>query len=408
MTFHAPVVVANKHMSVTVLSDREEFTESMSQVLSPSDTEFNGLESFLGTLSEDPTRIASPADGVLLVDADPVTPRQIEAIRQLRATCGEATLIFALVPEHVSFVQARDLQNAGADDVLPASITSDDLKHEVERHRNQRRAESFPEGGTPGNIIAVTQARGGVGSTTAAVNVACGLAHKRRVWRKKEQGKRVAFVDLNIQFGDAGAFFDIEDNGGMSQLLEEAAAPDSHLLKSIMQRHSSGVDVLAAPVKFMPLHAARPEAIDELMNGLQKNYDYVVVELPHAMVDWVEPIVYRAALLMLVTDTSVPCIRQTRRIIDFFKEDVASLPVHLVVNREKKPLVKSEHLREAERVLDTPFANWLPDNPRVARRAVDLGNPIVEGDARSDLGKALQKLTASIEAATAPATAAAN
>ena len=65
--------------------------------------------------------------------------------------------------------------------------------------------------------------------------------------------------------------------------------------------------------------------------------------------------------------------------------------------------MRSEHIREAEKVLKTKLTHWLPDNPKIARSAVDLGHPIAQTKPRSDLGKALSKIAATIGAEPAPA-----
>ena len=99
-----------------------------------------------------------------------------------------------------------------------------------------------------------------------------------------------------------------------------------------------------------------------------------------------------------MTDTSVPCVRQAKRLIDLYGEDNVGLPVQVVINRDRKPMLRSDHIREAETLLDTRFDHWLPDNPRLARRAVDLGRPVAAMKPSSDLGKALRKLGAAISA----------
>jgi Flp pilus assembly CpaE family ATPase len=118
-------------------------------------------------------------------------------------------------------------------------------------------------------------------------------------------------------------------------------------------------------------------------------------------VEWLEPVIVRTQRLLVVTDTSVPCIRQARRIIDFYKEANLGLGIDVVVNHESKPLIRSEGHKEAETVLGTRFVHWIPENGKAARRAVDLGRPVVEAQAGSDMGKALRKLAASLREASA-------
>jgi Flp pilus assembly CpaE family ATPase len=138
-----------------------------------------------------------------------------------------------------------------------------------------------------------------------------------------------------------------------------------------------------------------------LFDVLRREYDYVVVDLPHALIEWLEPVIERAGRLVIVTDTSVPCIRQARRLMDFYRESNLGLAVNVVVNRESKPMLRSENQKEAESVLEVRFDHWIPDNPKVARKAADLGHPVVEGHGSSDMGKAFRKLAAALREAAA-------
>ena len=220
-------------------------------------------------------------------------------------------------------------------------------------------------------------------------------ANRASLFRKAERS-RVVLLDFDLQFGNANVFLDLEDNGGFQHLIDSLEEPDDHLLLSTLQSHPLGFDVLCAPASLVPLQSLRAELVESMIARLKTRYDYIVVDLPRAIVEWVEPILKTAARFVLVTDTSVPCVRQARRLTDFYREENVRLPVEIVVNRDRRPMIKSEHIREAEKVLETQFTHWLPDRPALARSAVNVGRPIVESNPRSDLGKALAKLAAAI------------
>ncbi len=245
------------------------------------------------------------------------------------------------------------------------------------------------------------QARGGIGSTTIAVNLACELVGRSSMFHKAKK-KRVALLDFDLQFGNANVFLDLEDNNGFLDLIEAEATPDANFLRGVMQGHASGLSLLSAPGPLVPLQSLRAGLVGDVLDTLRMEYDYVIVDLPRALVEWVMPVLSRASRLVMVTDTAVPTVRQARRIMDFVREDHFALPVELVVNREKRPMIKSEHCREAEKVLKTKLEHWVPDNPRVARSAADLGRPFVEMKPGSDLGKAITRLAGTVAAAPQP------
>jgi Flp pilus assembly CpaE family ATPase len=254
-----------------------------------------------------------------------------------------------------------------------------------------RRARDRPGQGVfqLGTVLAFAQARGGIGATTLAVNLAQALAAKPG---RKATARKVVLVDLDLQFGNANVLLDLEDGGGFLKLLESGQMPDATYMASVVQHHASGIDLICAPMPLAPLTAVRPATIAAMLDILSAEYDFVLIDLPRAMVDWIEPIIARTDRLVLVTDTSVPCVRQSQRMLEFYREANIGLAVEIVVNRETRPLLKSQHIREAETALGTALSNWIPENLKLARKAADFGVPAVAQYPRSDIAKAVRKL----------------
>jgi len=93
-----------------------------------------------------------------------------------------------------------------------------------------------------------------------------------------------------------------------------------------------------------------------------------------------------------VTDTLVPSIRQSRRLIDFFSECNLALSIEMLVNFEHRPLFLAQHHKEASKVLEREFKHWLPYDLKAAQTAVDHGKPISYTSPRSKLGRAFKTL----------------
>ncbi len=239
--------------------------------------------------------------------------------------------------------------------------------------------------------IAVAQARGGIGSTTVAVNLADQMMTRKSRFRK-EGGNSVAIVDLDIQFGAVGDFLDVAPSEGLMQLATGGMMPDMMWVEQSVSTTESGLDVLTAPIEFVPLDAITAPQIDGLIDNLRRSHDYVIVDMPRALTSWIEPVVSSADEMIVVTDTTVPSIRSCRRLIDFFMADNPGLAVEVVINHEKKPLVQGHHHKEAAKVLDRKFEHWLPHDAKAARNAVDFGKPLAEVAGRSDLTKAITNL----------------
>ncbi|WP_375690707.1 CpaE family protein [Pseudooceanicola sp. LIPI14-2-Ac024] len=295
----------------------------------------------------------------------------LAALADCLSATGGQTVFVALADENLPLARARALTEAGAADVLPLDVEGTALADTLTGLLDRRRAPAAVPV-RAGTILAVAQSRGGVGGTTVAANLAVALATDTR---KNAAPVRVALLDLDLQFGNAGTFFDLEDNGAMLDLMSLDRPPEPGRITRGAQSSGLGVDVITAPAVFVPLTAMTPDLVAAIIAALRGAYDYVIIDMPRATLDWIAPVIEAADRLILVSDGSVPCIRQAKRIMDLYRETSVSLPVDLVMNREKKPMFGSEMLRDAEDLLGLKVASWIPEGRAAERRAVDLGQP---------------------------------
>ena len=381
----------NKH-SILIVSDDSSFAEAVTGFFSASGDAVENEKSNFQKINGKAADLAFRKD-VVLFEATPDDKPEMSALERLLEKRDGETVFLGLTDREMSIGEARKLRQIGVDDVLPLSITSEELGDVIDDMLGKRRkvVPASPAAQQECTTISIAQARGGVGSTTVAVNTALKLLGTKGTFKSKPTHK-VALLDFDLQFGNANVLLDLEDNGGFERLIDEGIEPDFQYLQGIMQTHPSGLDILNAPNAVVPLSSVDPATIGSMIEQLQKHYDYVVIDLPRALVDWLEPVIERTSRLQIVTDTSIPSIRHTKRLMDFYREAQIGLPVDLIVSRETKRLMKSPQQKEAESVLEQGFSHWLPDDPKSSRKAVDLGQPIVESAPRSPLGRALTKL----------------
>ncbi|MDJ0629614.1 MAG: AAA family ATPase [Rhodobacter sp.] len=334
---------------------------------------------------------------IVVFEAHPGNDLEMKALRELCGLAGSDTRFLAMTAEQVTLAYAKDLMEAGVDEVLPLAAVRPELRHAVELEGEVgRQIDRRGEDHRDGVIVAVSKTRGGIGATSLVLNLAFCLSGAGR--RKKGAPQpRVAVVDLDFQNGNLGSSIDIEDKGGYLELLKGKQQPSFDFLRGTMVRYKDHFDVLAAPVDFAPLDSLTPEVMTLLLSELRLAYDYVVLDLPRALVNWIEPLLARADEMLIVTDTSVPSIRQARRLIDLYTQEHVRLPISVVVSMEKQPFSRSESLKEATNFLERPLEHWLPRDDARAKKAADSGQPILEVSRRSPIAKPLSKLAARIE-----------
>jgi Flp pilus assembly CpaE family ATPase len=248
---------------------------------------------------------------------------------------------------------------------------------------------------TEGRIILVAKARGGIGATTLAVNLALEM-QLQSMRRSGVVGGRVALIDLDVQLGNAGSLLDLADRGGMLALARLGPEPDAQAVRHAMVRHPSGLSILAAPSTAIPFEAFDVIRVASMLDALAAEHDVVIVDLPPALIDWLEPLLARAERLLMVSDLAVPSVVRARRIINLMTEDHPQLPVEIVVAHEKKPFRFGQTHRDAEAALGHPLRHWLPDEAKLARQALDRGEPLVQLAPRSAWSKAVKTMAADL------------
>jgi pilus assembly protein CpaE len=132
-----------------------------------------------------------------------------------------------------------------------------------------------------------------------------------------------------------------------------------------------------------------------LLELARAEFDYVVVDLPLAAPRWLEAVLQHTDQLLLVSQLNVAAIRQTRRLLEFLKEDGHyELPIAVVLNRYVWRFSERGRLKQAIRALGQPIDHFVPDDPRLALEAINRGTPLFELRGRAKLCRALRQVAA--------------
>ena len=341
---------------------------------------------------------------VVIFDTDILTDETTEAVRDLCANRATGAIMIALAHDDLPLSKQRELKRLGADEILPRENVSEELLQQLMVWKDRREA-SLPAlwtgQATEGKVISVAQARGGVGASTLAVNLADGLLDKKGIL-KKRGGNEVVIVDLDFQFGSIAAQLDLPESDALWRMAMEGTMPDAAFVEQAMVKTDKGLSVITAPARYGPLEALQPEQIARLLDVLRTTHDYIIVDLPHALVNWLDPILARSDKLMLATDVVVPSVRATRKLMDFFLAEHPDLDIELVALQEKKPMMLGAHHRAAMELLDRKFDHWVPSDKRSAKDALDRGKPLSEVCPRSSLSKAVFKIASEMKKALPP------
>ena len=382
--------------SLLLISSDQKLHDAIHKMLEGEDYRLTTKQDTITAMNGTAHPLAASHD-IVIFDTEEVSDSTIIAARELCQRRAPGAMMIALADDNLPLSKQRELKRHGADEVLPRGGLETDILPQLDAWRARRKMQMpaiWAGQATEGKIISVAQARGGLGASTFAVNLADSLMGKQKMFKKSTKTE-VVIVDLDFQFGSIAAQLDVQESDALWRMAMDGTMPDAAFVEGAIVKSEGGLSVLTAPSRYGPLNAIKPEQIAALLDALRKSHDYIIVDLPHALVDWIDPILSRSDRLMLTTDVTVPSVRATRKLMDFFLAEHPDLAIQLVAVQEKKPMILGSHHRAAMELLEREFDHWVPSDARAARDALDRGKPLSAVSPRSSLAKAVSKIAMS-------------
>jgi pilus assembly protein CpaE len=164
-----------------------------------------------------------------------------------------------------------------------------------------------------------------VGATTLALSVAWTLS--------EQQQRRVVLLDLDLHFGSLALSLDLEPGRGLRELLSSPDRIDSLLIDAAMTGVSERLRVLGAEEPLEDNLVLGHEGLETLLTDLATRADCVVVDLPRSLGAMTRHILRAADTIGIVTDLSLPSMRDTQRLIAMIYAIRADADVRVIVNR---------------------------------------------------------------------------
>lgn len=278
----------------------------------------------------------------------------------------------------------------GVKEFLPQPIKEADVRAALAKIRD--RGETTPSiiaGGQQrkGEIIDVIGSKGGVGTTTVAVNLATTLA-------EMDREKSVALIDMNLLFGEVPLFLSIESAFDWMEVAKNIARIDSTYLLSVMSRHESGVHVLPSPAKVIEEYRVAPQVIEALLVQMRSMFDFIVIDSGQSLDEISKTILRLSDSLSIVTLLSLPCLINVKRLLDTFQKFGYPLEpnIHILVNRYHKRSIIT--LDDAEKSLKKKVFWNIPNDFQTTMSAINQGKPLAVMDPVSEINISFKELAA--------------
>ncbi len=280
----------------------------------------------------------------------------------------------------------REMVGAGITDYLVKPVTEKALASALARAEEPIHSDA--PGDQPAapkvNRIAVIGARGGVGASTVAVNLAWLMSQERKL--------RTALVDLDLEFGTIALSLDLEPTRGLREALESPGRIDSLFIESATARVNDKFSVMATEETLSEEISYNPNAIDVLFESLGRTNDCIVVDLPRAAFAVRQRVFEAATNIVLVTELSLSCLRDAMRLVTGIEEVAQDTPITVIANRAVGSH-KGVQVRDFQKALGRKIDFTMPEETKALNKAANSGKPLVQINLRAPASKMLNRLS---------------
>jgi pilus assembly protein CpaE len=345
---------------------------------------------------------SSPDVAVVALDAD--QNKAFQLIAQLNEECPDLPILaISAQGDGQSILKAL---RSGAREFLTQPVVLEDLLVALQRLHQKR----GPRDGNSANglakveslVIAVVGSRGGVGSTSIAVNLGCSLA--------QEKSNTVALIDLDLALGDADIALDVMPVYTLADVAMNIDRLDMTFLKRSLSLHATGLSLLPHPVQISDTSLIHEDHLGRVIGLLRASYTHLVLDLSKRFTPMDVTAMRMADTILVVTQLELTSLRNTVRMITTLgNEEGLADKIKVVLNREGCDFYDGViDMKKAEETIGKPIYWQIPNDAKAMIGSRNAGVPLVQFAPKSKVNHSISTLAESLcgknEQAAAPET----
>lgn len=282
---------------------------------------------------------------------------------------------------------------AGAKEFLTAPVVLEELLVALQRLRSSRVS---ADGTTTLNghansqslVVSVIGSRGGVGSTSLAVNLGCNIA--------QDTQRNVALIDLDLALGDADVALDLIPDYTLADVALNIDRLDMTFLRRSLCKHACGLSVLPHPVQMEDIALIHEDHLGRVIGLLRASYSHLIFDLSKRFTPTDLTAMRMSDVVLLVCQLELTSLRNVVRMLHTFgQEEALAEKIKIVVNR-----VGSEDgeisLKKAEETIGKPIFWQVPNDYKAMLGARNAGEPLLMHAPRCKAQFSLQSLTSTL------------
>jgi pilus assembly protein CpaE len=287
----------------------------------------------------------------------------------------------------------RDLMAVGFSDYLALPLAEGVMSRAVDRALDQRERGGGPaasgKAATKPRTLSVVGARGGVGATTLAVTLAAMIGTRLQ--------EEVLLIDFDLHYGSLMLALDLEAIDALREALDQPDRIDALFIQQVAQKKSDFLYAIGAEEPPGGGFQARPHAAADFLRSVHRRFRWIVADVPRG-----DPVIQRQVIeastdIVLVTDLSLPGVRDAMRLQQLAHDVAPQAQLHLVTGGTLDPRRSAVKVADLERTLKRKVDCQIPADAPSALSAVNVGKPLPEAAPNSPIVKALRPLVAALD-----------
>lgn len=241
---------------------------------------------------------------LVLIESGMRGPELFAQLEELASVCDAGTKV-VMIGAANDIRLYRQLMDKGVSDYIVPPF------HPISLIRSMGELYSDPDKPFIGRVAAFFGAKGGVGSSTLAHNIAWALSERIQ--------QETALVDLDSSWGTTGLDFAYDASQGLEEALAEPERLDETLLDRIMIRHTPKLSILPTAGSLNQKAVMTPEAYEAVVNGVRSISPMTILDMPHYWSDWTTNVLINSDDVVITATPDLANLRNTKNLIDFLR-----------------------------------------------------------------------------------------
>jgi len=307
---------------------------------------------------------SAPTPNVIVLEAEGRAENILSGLDTLAETCDAGTRVI-VVGRTNDVILYRELIRRGVSDYLIAPVGALDMVRSI------CGLFSAPDAKPVGRIVAVVGAKGGVGASTIAHNIAWAMA--------RDLALDSVVTDLDLAFGTAGLDYNQDPPQGIADAVFSPDRIDNAFVDRLLSKCSDHLSLLAAPATLERAYDFSAEAFDGIFDALRATMPCIVLDVPHQWNGWTQRALVNADDILIVAAPDLANLRNAKNLFDFLRSARVNdhRPYYCLnqVGVPKRPEIKPADFAKA---LDEQPTAVIAFEPQLFGTAANNGQMIAE------------------------------